>query len=218
MKASMMAVALAAALAGCSTGGGNMFASRDTAVEYIRVFDIKTDAAGPAVTRAASEGISRNVNNATLATPVPETAEVQDQPGRFKLADPAGAPPGTVPARGPSCEGASWTAKATPDVRGSQDMHIVACLFPYKGGYHLDMYAAFTKQEGGWLAWPRRASGYVFGTPDKYAEKTMLDIVRTIRETTNAQVALVEAKPDVAGAPWLEPSGVAPRTSQISKP
>ncbi|MDN4056773.1 hypothetical protein QPK31_00915 [Massilia sp. YIM B02769] len=220
MKASMMAatMAVAAALAGCSTGGGNMFASRDTAVEYIRVFDIKTDAAGPAVTRAASEGISRNINNATLATPVPETAEVQDQPGRFKLADPAGAPPGTIPARGPSCEGASWTAKAAPDVRGGQDMNIVACLFPYKGGYHLDMYAAFTKQEGGWLAWPRRAYGYVLGTPDKYAEKTMLDIVRTIRETTNAQVALVEAKPDVAGTPWLEPSGVAPRTSQTSKP
>ncbi len=218
MKASMMAVALAAALAGCSTGSGNMFASRDTAVEYIRVFDIKTDAAGPAVTRAASEGISRNVNNATLATPVPETAEVQDQPGRFKLADPAGAPPGTIPARGPSCEGASWTAKATPDVRGSQDMSIVACLFPYKGGYHLDMYAAFTRKEGGWLAWPRRAYGYVLGTPDKYAEKTMLDIVRTIRETTNGQVALVEAKPEVAGTPWLEPAGVAPRTSQTSKP
>lgn len=218
MKASMMAVAVAAALTGCSTGTGNMFASRDTAVEYIRVFDIKTDAAGTMVTRAASEGISRNISNATLATPVPDSAEVQDQPGRFKLADPAGAPPGTIPARGPSCEGASWTAKATPDVRGSQDMNIVACLFPYKGGYHLDMYAGFTKKEGGWLEWPRRATGYVLGTPDKYAEKTMLDIVRTIRETTNAQVALVEARPDVAGAPWLEPSGVAPRSSQTSKP
>ncbi|HBF52278.1 MAG TPA: hypothetical protein DDX04_20205, partial [Massilia sp.] len=126
--------------------------------------------------------------------------------------------PGTIPARGPSCEGASWTAKATPDVRGSQDMSIVACLFPYKGGYHLDMYAAFTRKEGGWLAWPRRAYGYVLGTPDKYAEKTMLDIVRTIRETTNGQVALVEAKPEVAGTPWLEPAGVAPRTSQTSKP
>jgi len=220
MKASMMAATLAvvAALAGCSTGGGKLFAARDRTVEYIRVFDIKTEAAGPAVTRAASEGISRNIHNATLATPVPETAEVQDQPGRFQLADPAGAPPGTAPARGPSCNGASWTARATPDVRGSQDMQIVACLFPYKGGYHLDTYAAFTKQEGGWLEWPRRAYGYVLGTPDKYAEKTMLDIVRTIRASTNAQVALVEARPDVAGTPWLEPAGVAPRSSQPAKP
>jgi len=218
MKASSIAVAMAAALAGCSTGTSNLFTSRDRTVEYIRVFDIKTEAAGQAVTRAASEGISRNVNNATLATPLPDSAEVQDQPGRFKLADPAGAPPGSAPVRGPSCEGASWTAKANPDVRGSQDMNIVACLFPYKGGYHLDMYAAFTTKEGGWLAWPRRAYGYVAGTPDKYAERTLLDIVRTIRESTNAQVALVEAKPEVAGAPWLEPSGVAPRSSQTSKP
>lgn len=218
MKASMIAVAVAATLAGCSTGSGNMFASRDRTVEYIRVFDLKTDAQGQLVARAASEGLSRNIKNATLATPVPENAEVQDQPGRFKMPDLAGAPPGTAPARGPSCEGASWTAKAAPDVRGGQDMNIVACLFPYKGGYHLDMYAAFVKKEGGWMEWPRRAANYVLGTPDKYAERTMLDIVRTIRETTNAQVALVEAKPEVAGAPWLEPVGVAPRSSQTSKP
>lgn len=218
MKASMIAVAVAAALAGCSTGSGNMFASRDRTVEYIRVFDLKTDANGQAVARAASEGISRNVRNATLATPQPENAEVQDQPGRFKMPDLAGSPPGTVPVRGPSCDGASWTAKATPDVRGTQGMNIVACLFPYKGGYHLDMYTAFTRKEGGWLEWPRRAYGYVLGTPDKYAEKTMLDIVRRIRESTNAQVSLVEAKPEVAGTPWLEPSGVAPRGSQTSKP
>ncbi|KQQ88499.1 hypothetical protein ASF77_12625 [Massilia sp. Leaf139] len=203
----MMAAAVGAALAGCSTGAGEIFAARDRTVEYVRVFDIKTEAPPPAVARAASEGISRNINNATLATPLSETAEVLDQPGRFKLADAPGA------ARGPSCDGASWTAKARPDVRGGQDMHIVACLYPYKTGYHLDMYAAFTKKEGGWLEWPRRATGMVLGTPEKFAEKTMLDLVRTIRETTKAQVSLVEAKPEVAGAPWLEPAG-----TQTSKP
>jgi hypothetical protein len=46
----------------------------------------------------------------------------------------------------------------------------------------------------------------------------MLDIVRTIRQTTNAQVALVEAKPEVTGSPWLEPVGTAPRTSETAKP
>jgi hypothetical protein len=76
------------------------------------------------------------------------------------------------------------------------------------------MYAAVTRKEGGWLAWPRRATGMVLGTPDKFVEKTMLDLVRTIRETTGAQVALVEAKPEVAGAPWLEPSGGGKQTSK----
>ncbi|MBD8532609.1 MULTISPECIES: hypothetical protein [unclassified Massilia] len=209
MKRFILAAAVGTALAGCSTGAGEIFASQDRTVEYVRVFDIKTDAPPPAVVRAASEGISRNISNATLATPLPETAEVLDQPGRFKLADAPGA------ARGPSCDGATWTAKARPDVRGGQDMHIVACLYAYKTGYHLDMYAGFTKKEGGWLEWPRRATGMVLGTPEKFAEKTMLDVVRTIRESTRAQVALVEAKPDVSGAPWLE---AAPAGTQASKP
>ena len=212
MKSFMVAAVAGAALAGCGTVGGDMFAAQDRTVEYVRVFDIKTDAPAPAVVRAASEGINRNIHNATLATPVPETTDLQDQPGRFKLAD----APGT--ARGPNCDGASWTAQARPDVRGSQDMQVVACLYPYKSGYHLDMYAAFSKKEGGWLAWPRRATGMVLGTPEKYVEKTMLDIVRTIRQSTNAQVALVEAKPDVAGAPWLDPAGTAPRSGDTAKP
>jgi len=207
MKRVIMAAVVGAALAGCGTAAGDLFTARDQTVEYVRVFDIKTEAPPPAVARAASEGISRNIRNATLATPLPATEDRLDQPGRFKLAETPGA------ARGPRCDGASWTAQARPDVRGTQDMHIVACLYPYKTGYHLDMYAAFTKKEGGWLAWPRRATGLVLGTPEKYVEKTMLDLVRTIRETTNAQVALVEARPEVTGAPWLEPSG-----AQAAKP
>jgi hypothetical protein len=193
-------------------GGGQMFAAQERTVEYVRVFDIRTDAPGAAVVRAASEGVSRNIRNATLATPALDTTQLQDQPGRFKLAD----APGT--ARGPNCDGASWTAKGTPEVRGGQDVQVVACLYPYKSGYHLDMYAAFTKKEGGWLEWPRRATGMVLGTPEKTVEKTMLDIVRTIRRSTNAQVALVEARPDVAGAPWLETAGTAPGTSTTARP
>jgi hypothetical protein len=207
MKRLMMAAAVGVALAGCSTGAGELFASRDRTVEYVRVFDIKTEAPTPSVLHAASEGISRNIQNATLATPVPATAEVLDQPDRFKLAETPGA------ARGPTCDGASWTAKARPDVRG-QDVHIVACLYQYKTGYHLDMYAAFNKKEGGWLEWPRRATGFVLGTPEKFIDKTMLDLVRTIRETTKAQVALVEAKPEVTGAPWLEDAGARTQTSK----
>ena len=207
MKRLMMAAAVGVALAGCSTGAGQMFASRDRTVEYVRVFDIKTEAPTPSVLHAASEGISRNIQNATLATPVPATSEVLDQPDRFKLAETPGA------ARGPTCDGASWTAKARPDVRG-QDVHIVACLYQYKTGYHLDMYAAFNKKEGGWLEWPRRATGFVLGTPEKFIDKTMLDLVRTIRETTKAQVALVEARPEVTGAPWLEEAGARTPTSK----
>jgi hypothetical protein len=69
MKSSILAVVAGAALAGCSTADNTMFASRSRTVEYYRVFDIRTDAAGQLVAQAASDGIGRNIRDATLATP-----------------------------------------------------------------------------------------------------------------------------------------------------
>jgi hypothetical protein len=172
-------------------------------VEYYRVFDIKTEVPAQTVAKAASDGINRNVKDAVLATP--PGVEATELPGHFKIADPASAPPGMPVAKGPSCDGAAWTAKATPRVRGTEDMNLVACLFPYKSGYHLDMYAVFTKPEGGLMQWPRRLGGIFLGTPEKFTESTMMDVVRAIREGTGAQVSLVEAKPNLAGTPWMEP-------------
>jgi len=216
MRSSMMACATVvttmAALAGCSADGSNRFASRDTTVEYYRVFDIKTDAGAQTVAKAASDGINRNVKDAVVSTPA--SVEVTELPGHFKMAGPASEPPAAVADKGPTCEGAAWTAKAAPHVRGGDNMNMVACLFPYKSGYHLDMYAVFTKPEGGWLYWPRRLGGALMGTPEKYTETTMIDIVRSIREGTNAQVTLVEAKPNLAGTPWLEGSKATASASQ----
>jgi hypothetical protein len=211
----MMACAVVAALAGCSSTGSSSLAARDTTVEYYRVFDIKTEVPAETVAKAASEGINRNIKDAQVLTPA--GVQVTDLPGHFKIADPTSAPPGTAVEKGPSCDGAAWTAKAAPRVRGSDNMNLVACLFPYKSGYHLDMYAVFTKPEGGWLAWPRRVSGMFMGTPEKFTEATMMDLVRAIREGTGANVSLVEAKPNLAGTPWLEPSnGVSAQTSVLA--
>jgi hypothetical protein len=205
MMACAVAAGVTALLSGCSTeSGNNPLASRSTTVEYYRVFDIKTDVPGQTVTKAATDGINRNVKDAVVSTP--PGVEATELPGHFKIADPTSAPPGSAVAKGPSCDGAAWTAKATPRVRGTEDMNLVACLFPYKNGYHLDMYAVFTKPEGGIMQWPRRLTGVFLGTPEKFTETTMMDVVRAIRETTGANVSLVEAKPNLAGTPWLEPS------------
>lgn len=205
MKRSLMACAwllLAAALAACRSNGDNMFTAHDKTVEYYRVFDIRTDASAATVARAASTGVERNLKDAVIATP--PTPPVGEVPGRFRMAAPGdGAATAPAPAGVSSCEGASWTAKAVPVVRGGENMNLVACLFPYRSGYHLDMYAVFTKPEGGWLAWPRQLGGTVLGTPEKFTEATMMDLVRAIREGTGANVSLVEAKPELAGAPWL---------------
>jgi hypothetical protein len=211
----LLVLTLLAVLAGCSAGSGSRFAAHDTTVEYYRVFDIRTDAPPQAVATAATDGIVRNVKDAIVATP--PGAEATALPGHFRIADPTSAAPGTATDRNPTCEGAAWTARAAPHVRGSDNMNMVACLFPYKDGYHLDMYAIFTKPEGGWLSWPRHVGGMMMGTPEKFTENTMLDIVRAIRTSTRAQVSLVEAKPNLPGTPWLE-GGDVPVGTQVSKP
>ncbi len=200
--ASVLACTVSMAMTGCNSPAADKFAARDTTVEYYRVFDIKTDAAPQAVTKAATDGVGRNVKDAIVAAP--SGVEATELPGHFKMADPTSAAPGSAVDKGPTCEGASWTAKAAPRVRGGDNMTMVACLFPYKSGYHLDMYAIFTKPEGGLLAWPRRLSGALLGTPEKFTETAMLDIVRSIRTATHAQVSLVEAKPNLPGTPWMD--------------
>jgi hypothetical protein len=206
----LLALGVLAVLAGCSAGSGSRFAAHDTTVEYYRVFDIRTDAAPQAVATAATDGIIRNVKDVVVATP--PGVEATALPGHFRMADPTGAA-----SAAPTCEGAAWTAKAAPHVRGSDNMNMVACLFPYRDGYHLDMYAIFTEPEGGWLSWPRQVGGMMMGTPEKFTENTMLDIVRAIRASTRAQVSLVEAKPNLPGTPWLE-GGDVPLGTQASKP
>lgn len=212
MKKSMMAgtfLALSATLlTGCQSTGDNMFAAQDKTVEYYRVFDIKTNASQATVAQAASAGIQRNVKDAVVA--IPPGAQVGDVPGRFRMAEPAasggtaaGSPAAGSSPAAPTCEGASWTARAAPTVRGGQNLNLVACLFPYRSGYHLDMYAVFTRPEGGLLALPRRGVGALFGTPEKFTENTMMDLVRAIREGTGANVSLVEARPELAEAPWM---------------
>lgn len=215
-KAAVASLAVLAALSGCKTDTGERMAARDTTVEYYRVFDLRTDAAPKAVAQAASDGIHRNLQDAVIATP---DAQVTETPGRVRMVDPLPAQAGAAPAAsasGPTCEGAAWTAKATPRVRGGDNMNVIACLFPYKSGYHLDMYTVFTKSEGGWLYWPRRLGGALLGTPERFTDNTMLDVVRAIRESTGAQVSLVEAKPALQGTPWLEPGGAKTTVTQRS--
>lgn len=103
-----------------------------------------------------------------------------------------------------TCDGASWTATAKRNIQGSNSLRLTACLFQYKEGYHLDLYAVFVKQEGGIFQVSRDMANAVVGTPEEWTEKTFLDIVRSIRNATSAQVALLEAQPEISGTPWLD--------------
>lgn len=216
MKHLFVIAVLAGAISGCGTTN-NYLAAKTKSVEYYRIFDIKTNAARQSIAKAASDGIGRNVNNAQEATPIPASGEIPEKPARFKLVNPfegtkmaafAGGA-GGLGFRMATCEGASWTAKAQRQVAGSNNLNLTACLFQYKDGYHLDLYAVFTKQEGGLMQVSRDMANAMVGTPEEWTEKTFLDIVRAIRTKTGAEVALLEAEPEISGTPWLDSGDVA---------
>lgn len=219
MKYATIVAAVALGLSGCGTTN-NYLAEKRQSVEYYRIFDIKTTASRQTVAKAASNGLGRNVNNAQEATPIPSSGEVPETPGRFKLVSPfagsnmgalmGGA--GTVGLRVATCDGASWTAKAERRVSGSNSLGLTACLFQYKGGYHLDLYAILTKQEGGLMQLSRDMANAMVGTPEEWTEKTFLDIVRSIRTAASAEVKLLEAQPEISGTPWLDSGESVPAT------
>ncbi len=111
---------------------------------------------------------------------------------------------GTVGFRIATCDGAIWTARAQRTTGDAANLHLTACLFPYRDGYHLDLYAIFSKKEGGLMEISRQAAWAVVGTPDQWTEKTFLDTVRTIRAKTGADISYLEGQPDVVGTPWLD--------------
>lgn len=211
MKYLVLAATAAVAISGCGTTNNYLAEKRQT-VEYYRIFDIKTTATRQVVAKAASNGIGRNTNSAQEATPIPSSGELPATPGRFKLVNPfqgsalaalAGGA-GSLGLRMATCDGASWTARAERNITGSNNLNLTACLFQYKGGYHLDLYAVFTKQEGGLLQISRDVANAMVGTPEQWTEKTFLDIVRSVRADTGAEITLLEAQPEITGTPWLD--------------
>lgn len=205
------AAVIAISLAGCGTTN-NYLAEKKKTVEYYRIFDIKTPAPKGAVVKAASDGLGRNVNNAQEATPIPRSAGVPEVPGRFALINPlegsklaalvGGA--GTLGLQVATCNGAVWTAKAERKVTGSNRLDLTACLFQYKDGYHLDLYAVFVKEEGGLFQISRDLANSMVGTPEEWTEKTFLDVIRNINAKTESTITLLEAQPEVSGTPWLD--------------
>lgn len=190
----------------------NALLEKTKSVEYYRIFNIKTNKDKEDIIEAASNGLGRNVNDAQEARPIPTSADLPEKPGRFNVVNPlagsafaayAGAS-GQLSLKMATCEGAVWTANANRDIAGQSNLRLTACLFQYKAGYHLDLYATFTKKEGGLLEISRQAASSLVGTPEEWTEKTFLDIVRQIQKDTGATFTLVEGYPKVKGTPWLD--------------
>ncbi|WP_245879908.1 hypothetical protein [Vibrio gangliei] len=199
-----------AMLSGCGSVN-NALAEKSTTVEYYRIFNVETNSNRSAVIKAASNGLGRNINSANESTPIPNFSTPPEQSGRFHLVNPfAGSNMASLAAANgvslkiATCDGAVWVAQATREIQDSSTLKLTSCLWQYKNGYHLDVYASFNKQTGGLMQISRSLSDAMVGTSEEWTEKTFLDIVREIRKETGAKITYLEGYPEMHGTPWLD--------------
>lgn len=202
-------------LAGC--GGMNSYLNNtQQTVEIYHIFDIKTSADTTLVAKAATEGLSRNTNSITSVLPLQLDKKVAAQPARFKIEDlsatfggsagammkMAAAQGGSMGTKVANCEGSVWSSKAKRTITGSSDLTLYSCLYKYKGGYNLDVYAIFSKQEGGMYQISQSVANSMVGTPEEWVNKTIVDTVSAIEKATAAKIVYLEGQPDINNLPW----------------
>ncbi|MGL3823654.1 hypothetical protein [Sphingopyxis sp. R3-92] len=217
MTKALGAAGIAGALAMTPIAAVAQDSSRTT--ELYHIFDFKTPMKRAEMIRILQDGINPNISKSNTVTPI-VMGPAPEKPGRFTLVNPFENSPyaGFVSTSQLStikqarCDGAVWISSAVRKVRGSQQLMITMCLFPYVEGYQLDVYAIDIKEKGGGLdARLGRALGQaIVGNSDNWTNKTILDVVRYVRSTAGATVTYVEGQPEFTGTPWEDGIQLAP--------
>ncbi|WP_052208913.1 hypothetical protein [Croceibacterium mercuriale] len=194
--------------------------------ELYHIFDIRTQANRQELIRALTDGINLNASDSETVTPLIRGTPPA-QAGTFELVDPfAGGRLGGFGAllgaaqqaqvKQVQCDGAVWIANAKRRIRGSQNLRMTMCLFPYTDGYHLDVYGLDTEDRGGGISrrLGRLIAGAVVGDPGDWTNKTIIDLLRTVDRQTNADINYVEGQPAFEGRPWEEAQQVMPNEEE----
>ncbi|MNR71749.1 hypothetical protein D3C71_24270 [compost metagenome] len=212
----LFAVAAASLLSGCGSMNA-VLAERHESVEMYHIFDVRTSATPDTVIKATADGLARNTNSVVQNRPLQVGVKVPATAGRFELVNVAdsfkgtgigslmalGGGAGNTAMRVAKCDGAVWTSKATRDT-GSDSLNLYTCLYRYKSGYQLNMYAVFRKSSGGLAGLARGAAAAVVGTPEEWVNKTVIDMVRSVETATGSKVAYVEGQPELGDLPKVD--------------
>lgn len=236
------ALALTLSISAATTSSAYAQDQRTTEMYYI--FDIKTTASQAEVTNAIVKGLKKNApkmrtNSPLVMGPVPvqpkrfEIVDMADQfsnsslAGLMQMAQMQG---GGVGLKQAKCDGAVWIGNFTRDIT-NQTLNMTTCLFPYQGGYSLNVYGQDTHRKSGLLH--RRlvesAVGEVLGKPQKWTQKTFSRLRRKVHEKTGDLMVLVEGQPQIdfsfegEPVPQIADSAAAPLAvqsapAQTSKP
>ena len=221
-KLGLIALAVATAVTTGCASLNNASTEKKKSIELYRVFDVQTTSDRNIVIEAASDGLGENVQSANESRPI-VMGDKPVKPGRFKPVNgtkamgQAGGMMAFAMQMNPSlgnmlktaeCDGAVWTATAQKKVDNAFSMSFNLCLWEYQQGYALDVYANYTKQEGGGFlgmdGLARKAAYAISGSPEEWAEKTVLDVVRKIKSSAGADIKYLEGYPKMNSTPWQD--------------
>jgi hypothetical protein len=201
------AIAAAAALTGCNSLNQSL-ANRLETVEMYHIYDIQTTADTKALAKAIANGIAQNTNAVTSAMPLQLGKPVPAEAGRFTLEDPIKGMriPGVMMPKVAVCHDAVWTAQANRTSPGSSALTLQFCLFKYKNGYNLDLYATFQKASGV-SQLPNALAEKLVGTAEQWVNKTILDTVREVGRMPATKVTYLEGQPELTDLPAVDRIG-----------
>lgn len=216
-KIILTTVAGVALLSGCNSVNQSL-ASRQEVVEIYHIFDFKTQADVATVSRAAANGLAQNTNSVQSSTPLQLGKTVPEEPGKFVLVDIANAMGGGMGAmmqlaeaqngsagiKVAKCDGAVWTSKAVRNISGSSNLTLYSCLYRYRSGYNLDMYAVFSKTSGGLNGVFQSGADALIGTPETWVNKTIVDTVRAVESAAGTRALHVEGQPELGPLPAVD--------------
>lgn len=210
-------LATAITLSACSAVNSTL-AERSDAVEIYHIYDIKTSVDTATIAKAAADGLAANTNNVQTAMPLQIGKTVPAAPGRFSIDDVAAgmngqnsamlkmlsAQSGGLGMKVASCPDAVWTSKAVRNISGSNNLTLYTCLYKYKTGYNVDMYAVFTKQSGGLYQVIREGANAIAGTPEEWVNKTIVDTLRSVERAAGSRAVHLEGQPDLGPLPAVD--------------
>ena len=213
----LVVVIASSTLSGCGALNEKL-ADRHETVEIYHIFDVKTSVTPESIIRASADGLARNTNSVVQNRPLQMGWKVPAEPGRFDIVNVADAfkgtgisnllslanGAGTTTPRVAKCDGAVWTSKANRHITGFENLNLYTCLYRYKKGYQVDMYAVFQKKSGGINGLIRDAAGALTGTADQWVNKTIVDTVRSIEAATNSKVVRIEGQPELSDLPNVD--------------
>src|SRR5471030_1983934 len=211
---SIVVVASGVALSACSAVNVGLN-ERSEAVEMYHIYDVKTNVDTATIAKAASDGLAANTNSVQTAMPLQIGKTVPTTPGRFTIDDVAAGmsgqnsamlrmmanQSGSLGLKSANCADAVWTSKAIRNIAGSNNLTLYTCVYKYRSGYNVDMYAVFTKQSGGLYQVIREGANALAGTPEEWVNKTIADTIRSVERATGAHAVHVEGQPDLGPLP-----------------